>query len=83
MKCQHENCCLEAEELFYPDGSSAYFCYEHLGAAGFCLGCGGFYGGVESFHFGDPAHLCDDCRHDPEITGRDDEWEDEWEDERA
>ena len=78
MKCTYPECQNEGESLLYPDGKTvAYFCSDHMGPAGFCLGCGSFWGGVESFHFGDPRYLCDDCRSDPELVFQDEEWEED------
>jgi len=66
-KCQLPGCDNEAGELQYPDGSPAFFCDEHLLAAGFCAGCHGFYGGIESLYFIDPIGYCDDCKDDPDL----------------
>jgi len=39
------------------------YCYDHAVKSGFCLGCGGFFAGVESFDFSSHRGWCDDC-HD-------------------
>lgn len=43
------------------DGSlvSSIWCAEHAQNGGFCLGCGGFYAGIESFDFGNG--FCFNC----------------------
>lgn len=56
------------EPVFEPDH---YLCAKHAYRAGFCFGCGAFWGGVESFDFDNPSHLCENCR-----TEVDDEQED-------
>ena len=78
--CDYPGCTNEGNQLEYPDGSPAYVCDDHMRVVGFCAGCGGFYGGVESFSFIEPIGLCDDCKnidHDPFDY---EEWEDwiEW-----
>ncbi len=76
MICQMPGCPNEGQSLMYPDGKTiTYFCDEHMGPNGFCLWCGSFYGGVESFHFGDPPYFCDDCRHDPDLFPEYEEYE--------
>lgn len=57
-------CFLMAEDE--PDG---YYCAEHA-AGSFCLGCGQFWAGNESFDF-NPRGLCDNC--DVEIDDPDDD----------
>ncbi len=37
-----------------------YLCGKHQFEAGYCPGCGLFWGGVESFEFSD-HHLCENC----------------------
>lgn len=55
--------------LDYPEGGPPaefepdhHYCAQHAYRAGFCFGCGSFWGGVESFDFGNPSHLCENCR---------------------
>ncbi len=38
-----------------------YNCYKHALKSGFCLGCGGFWAGVESFDFSKVKGYCSDC----------------------
>jgi len=38
-----------------------HFCGEHAQKSGFCLGCGYFCGGVESFDFSEMPGYCSDC----------------------
>ncbi len=42
--------------------TSEYVCSTHHHATGYCYGCGQFFGGIESFEFGNG--LCDDCNQD-------------------
>ncbi len=44
-----------------------HFCAAHCYQNGFCFGCGNFWGGVEDFEFNNPAHLCSNCRTDPDF----------------
>jgi hypothetical protein len=56
-----------------------WVCYEHMHSKGFCRGCHLFWAGCEDFDF-DPHGLCSNCRHDPDITGNDEDYEPEgWE----
>lgn len=60
-----------------PEGSQPvyeyWYCDEHAGPAGFCLGCAEFWGGVESFEFIPPIYFCDNCKSDPDLFPQDDE----------
>lgn len=38
-----------------------FLCPEHAADHGFCLRCGGFYGGVESYEFTGLDGFCSDC----------------------
>jgi hypothetical protein len=83
--CDVEDCgkYADLEECEYPDGSIAGdFCAEHAFSAGFCIGCGGFFGGFEHFHFSEIRGHCPDCvralKH--EIGEREDVYEDDFED---
>jgi len=58
----YEGCNEEGEKWYYDHDVSELFCYEHAGEMGFCLWCGNFYGGVESFEFNNPGKICDNCR---------------------
>ncbi len=87
--CQSFGCTEPAQEWQYPMtdddiiASTVYYCVDHAHQAGFCKGCGGFWGGVESFEFPESSLLqgyCYDCResikHDaPEFWGLDDDEE--------
>lgn len=39
-----------------------WYCPKHAHENGFCVSCGQFWAGVESFDFNNPAGLCDNCR---------------------
>ena len=59
----------EIQTYLYPDGSFAgNFCGSCAHKNGFCWGCLGFYGGVETFDFGrfygNDTGLCDNCYSD-------------------
>ena len=43
------------------DPPDRYYCFKHASENGFCPGCGGFWGGVESFEFGSDAGWCASC----------------------
>lgn len=62
-RCQwYEGCNYEGEKWYFDHDESENYCYEHAGESGFCLWCGTFYGGVESFEFNNPGKICDNCR---------------------
>lgn len=44
------------------DGINGYFCGEHAQQYGFCCCCGTFWGGIESFDFGNG--FCEHCQVD-------------------
>ena len=65
-KCEHDGC--------FKDGSVEchvtavqdiqlieHLCQDHAYEAGYCSLCGGFWGGIESFDFNNPSHLCENC----------------------
>lgn len=58
----YEGCNNEGEEWSFDGVEVKRYCYEHAGEMGFCLWCGHFYGGVESFEFNNPGKICDNCR---------------------
>jgi hypothetical protein len=63
VKCQHEGCDREGILCQLDDNEGdegEYFCGEHAFEAGYCACCGRFWGGIESFEFGNG--LCDNCR---------------------
>lgn len=76
-QCEHPGCQNTGLACFFPgsDEPGCYYCAEHIHGAGFCWGCGNFWGGVETFDF-DRRGLCDNCRTDPELAGNfaDEEW---------
>jgi hypothetical protein len=37
------------------------YCQYHAYLNGFCSCCGDFWGGIESFEFENPSHLCENC----------------------
>jgi len=59
--CEVEGC----DELGEPcwiesrDKPDTWVCAEHMHQQGFCIGCGQFYAGIESFDFG--PDWCDNC----------------------
>jgi hypothetical protein len=75
--CEHDGCNRPGDPCWLgddpDDAPSFYFCPEHAHVEGFCRGCGGFFGGIESFDFS-PSGLCETCEVDP---GGDDPDEDE------
>jgi len=94
-QCEHEGCTsLHTEEWQYPeyeddDGNkitqTAWFCTEHAADDGFCIHCGNFWAGVESFDFSPIKGVCENCRveyEEPDDDDYDDGWDfyDEWED---
>lgn len=38
-----------------------HFCQDHASRSGWCLGCGFFCGGIESFDFSEIAAFCEQC----------------------
>lgn len=63
------------------DQPSEYLCAEHAYQAGYCKGCGQFWGGVESFEFRTEYRgFCDNCAHQMEVEDerelRDVDWDD-------
>jgi hypothetical protein len=79
MQCSEEGCTHPAEELSFPDGAVYSVCWGHARKHGFCPGCGGFWGGVESFEMGLYGDYCDECGRNPDIVGyQPDDDEDGW-----
>lgn len=69
-QCQHQDCNNQGIAYQYPyEGESVICCYLHAKQAGFCPSCGGFFGGIESFDFGNG--ICEECEselfEDPSI----------------
>jgi hypothetical protein len=73
MICEKENCnqeaieCVVHDETGYLDGKDliSYYCPEHAYEMGFCVGCGQFCCGIDSFDFpeayGNIKGYCDNC----------------------
>lgn len=62
----------------YPsDGSKIKLCPDCMNDSGFCLMCGSFCAGIESFDFSDMPGYCSDCRE--EIMSEFDDDENDWE----
>lgn len=57
------------------DGSTTQLCPDCIKDSGFCLGCGNYSAGIESFDFSDMPGYCSDCRD--EIKSMDDDYDDE------
>jgi len=74
--CQHDGCWERHTitcQLQHPARQTPdyyYYCAKHIQDGGFCLGCGAFCAGIESFDFS-PVGLCDSCRAE-----LDDDWSD-------
>lgn len=70
------------------DGSTTKLCPDCIKDSGFCLRCGNFCAGMESFDFSDMPGYCSDCRReindefgeDEEEDDWDSEWGDDWDD---
>jgi len=66
MPCEHDGCVRVGNPCYTNacdidgEGPNGYWCPEHSQEAGFCYLCGLFWGGIESFEFGNG--LCDNCR---------------------
>lgn len=56
-----------------------YYCGDHAQKAGFCWGCGEFWGGIESFDFGMGARsgLCENCLASGDFDDDDEDDEDD------
>lgn len=64
--CTVDGCMNEANPYWFPDNEypndpDGKYCTEHAHAAGWCWGCGGFWGGIESFDFQSQHGLCENC----------------------
>lgn len=69
----------EVTQCFYPDNYNwdepdEILCYDHIAHSGFCMGCGQFWGGIESFDIWHPG-WCDNCWD--EIRSNDDDYYDD------
>ena len=67
--CEYNRCNSEAEEYILEDWDevknqilpvSFWYCPEHAKNGGFCLWCGGFWGGVEFFEVSESG-VCENC----------------------
>lgn len=81
--CQHEGCTETGNpcwllEYDKPEGHGdepdMWYCDAHMHSAGFCRGCGTFWGGVESFDFG--SGFCEHCETEFEEPDADDYYSD-------
>lgn len=69
IRCQEGGCTTkegEADVYEVPDTKGEppvfdYYCSAHATKAGYCVGCGGFYGGIESFEL---EGMCENCIED-------------------
>ena len=72
-QCEHPDCDSQGMRYKYPrmdnqsEPETAIYCLRHVWQGGFCFCCGGFFGGIESFDFGDRG-LCDECETDYELN---------------
>lgn len=72
--CEHDGCTSKAtREYEYPvfesvEGktvvATAWICNEHVADEGFCINCGGFWAGVESYDFSRIKGVCENCIHE-------------------
>ena len=84
--CAHRGCKRIGSACWLPDDDDRpgeYLCWKHIDGSGYCVGCGQFWAGVESFDLS-RSQLCDNCefQHDDDY-GRafhDDYEFDPWED---
>lgn len=78
-QCRHPECRQRGDEFAYPDGETVWYCEEHARRAGFCVGCGGFWGGVESFEFSRYPGYCEECSWEfDRMAAWSDEPDDDW-----
>lgn len=59
--CQEDGCENRGEPCWIESAATPdeWYCAEHMHKHGFCIGCGQFYAGIESFDFG--PGWCDNC----------------------
>ena len=57
-----------------------YYCNEHAKKSGFCLWCGTFCAGIESFDFSGMPGYCSECVDDikAEFGEYDDDYQEDW-----
>jgi hypothetical protein len=74
--CERDGCQLPADAYSLPDEDEpSYYCGGHARQEGFCVGCGHFCAGIESFDFS-RSGLCDQC--EDELGDDDDDDEEDW-----
>lgn len=65
-KCEHEGCFEDGSvECHVPEQDIELIerlCPDHAYESGYCSICGSFWGGIESFDFDNPSHLCEHCQ---------------------
>jgi hypothetical protein len=73
--CTEDGCEQEAISCYLNDDEDTveFFCPSHAKQHGYCMGCGNFCAGIESFDFAKPAGFCDHCRNDIEESIEDEE----------
>lgn len=65
-KCEHEGCFKDGSVVCHVPAEHdveliEHLCQDHAYEAGYCSLCGIFWGGIESFDFNNPSHLCEYC----------------------
>ena len=86
-KCEHDGCFKDGSvECHVPAEQDIelieHLCQGHAYEAGYCSLCGSFWGGIESFDFDNPSHLCEHCLEQvKDEIGEDDDVNGENEDE--
>ncbi|KPV52035.1 hypothetical protein SE17_17880 [Kouleothrix aurantiaca] len=82
--CNHAGCTRFGFPCWLPGDRtpSEHLCSIHIHDSGYCVGCGQFCAGLESFDFS-PRQLCDNCSWE-EYHDDDEDWDDdygpEWDD---
>lgn len=66
-KCEHEGCFKDGSVECHVPAEQDIELIEHLCpdcayGYGYCSLCGSFWGGIESFDFNNPSHLCEHCQ---------------------
>lgn len=67
-KCQHKGCTKDSDVVcIVPEQDNTgiqvieHLCEEHAYESGYCVLCGEFWGGIETFDIDNPSHLCENC----------------------
>lgn len=88
--CEHNGCNKNADvQCCVPELDNTginvieYLCEEHAYESGYCTLCGSFWGGIESFDFNNPSHICENCQEqiqDEDFDSYEDieDWQDGW-----